>query len=398
MKTKETRVGTWLFSRTATPRTFAVLLLIATLMASARSGSAGIDGIGGKRTLDTMTVNLYVGGEIGRVIALDPTDPAYFPNLISAVTGVYYEIVASQPATRLEGVANAIVQRMPEIVSVQEASLLRIQSPSDIVVGGANAATNVVFDYLQTLLDALAAQGAHYAVASTACQIDVEMPMVNLRTGGFEDVRLTDRDAILVRTDLPRGQFRVKHPCSGSFTNIIVIPGLGLEVKRGWCSVDVFVRGQTFRYINAHIEEETFPQLQVLQVQEVINGPAKSSLPILLAGDFNADVLHRDGSVAYDTITGAGFKDAWAAVNRQNPAGGLTWGHDPLLADPIQLFDRRIDFVFYRGTAFVPSQAEVVDLDLNRSEAPLWASDHAAVAVELQLQGAASARARKAAR
>jgi endonuclease/exonuclease/phosphatase family metal-dependent hydrolase len=361
-------------------------LLAAALLVTALPAVAGPVCVGGKRGLDTMTVNLYIGGGIERVVALDPTDPDYLTKLVSTVTGVYYEVVASQPDVRLGGVADAIAARMPDIVAVEEGTLVCIQSPGDLIVGGTTPATNVVFDYVQILEDALAARGAHYAVVSTSDEWDVEMPMFNLETGGIDDVRQTDREAILVRTDLPRGQLRVWNPQDGHFTNVIVYPAIGLKVTRGWCSTDVSVRGQTFRYICAHLEEETAPQIQLLQAKELLCGPAKTFLPVLLCGDFNADPLHRDGSTVYDKFTGAGFRDAWADTHRRNLAGGLTWGHDELLADPTVPFNRRIDLVFYRGCGLMPVQSDVLDLWLGREEPPLWASDHAAVSAAFRLQ------------
>ena len=326
-----------------------------------------------------MTVNLYIGANAGRIAALDPSDPNYLYNLVSTVTGVYLEIVASQPAVRIGGVADEIVARMPDIVSVEEGTLLRVQSPGDLIVGGSTPATNVVYDYVQMLVDALEARGAHYAVKSQSVEWDIELPMLNLETSGIDDVRQTDREAILVRTDLPPGQLRVSNPHSGHFANLLVIPSVGLQFTRGWCSVDVFMRGQVFRFISAHLEEETSPAIQVLQAAELLDGPAQTPMPVILVGDFNTDPLHRDGSTAYDAFPAAGFHDTWAMLNQNNPAGGLTWGHDEFLADPTQLFDRRIDFVFYRGNSFVPQACDVTDLWLGRTSLPLWASDHAAV-------------------
>src|ERR1051325_1481448 len=204
---------------------------------------------GGKRGLETMTVNLYVGGDAGRVLALNPADPDYLNKLVTTVTGVYYEIVQSQSQVRLEGVANEIAARLPDIVAVQEASLIRNQSPGDLVVGGTSPATNVVFDYLQILVDKLQAKGAHYAVASFEDELDVELPMLNLQTGTIDDARLTDRDAILVRTDLPPGQLQLSNPQGGRFSHVIEIPSLGLSVNRGWRPVDAFMPGARFRYI-----------------------------------------------------------------------------------------------------------------------------------------------------
>ncbi|MDD5141169.1 MAG: endonuclease/exonuclease/phosphatase family protein [Verrucomicrobiales bacterium] len=361
-------------------------MLIATVLTFAAPAWAERAGVGGKRDVDVMTVNLYVGGDIRRVMGINPADTNYVEELVGAVTGVYYEIVASAPPVRLQTVANQIAAKMPDIVAVEEASLIRVQSPGDLLLGGTNAATDVVYDYLQMLVQDLQARGAHYKVVSTGSEIDIELPMLNMETGMFDDVRLTDREAILVRTDLPPGQLRVSHPQSGNFVNVIPIPALGLSVERGWCSVDVFIRGRNFRCICAHPEIEIWPDIQAAQVQELLAGPANTKLPVILIGDFNADPLHRDGSYAYDFIPAAGFGDAWATLNPTTPADGLTWGHDEFLADPGMDFDRRIDFAFYRGKGIVPVQAEVIDQATGLAEPPLWASDHAALSARFLLK------------
>jgi endonuclease/exonuclease/phosphatase family metal-dependent hydrolase len=338
----------------------------------------------GKRGLDVMQVNLYVGTGIDRVVALDPTDPGYVINLITTVTGIFYEAVASQPSVRLQGVADQIAERMPDLVSVEEGSLFRLQSPGDLIYGGSTPATNVVFDYLQILTNALAVRGVHYSVVAVSYNFDAEMPMFNMQTGTIDDVRLTDRTAILARTDLPPGQFRVSNPQGGNF-NHVVVTSAGLPLLYGWCAVDVFTRGENIRYVCAHLNQETAPEIQALQAQELLTGPANVRAPVLIVGDFNSDSLGRDGSFAYHLFGDAGFHDAWATLHQYNPAGGLTWGHDEFLADPNVAFDRRIDLVFYKGADLIPTDADVVDMALGRTTPPLWASDHAAVTGEFLL-------------
>lgn len=335
----------------------------------------------GDHELDVMTVNLYVGGDISLIMAVAPGD---YRGLIAAVTGVYYDILASDPPERLQTVADEIAARMPDIVAVEEASLIRRQSPGDLLLGGTTSATEVVYDYLQMLVADLEAQGAHYQVVSTANELDVEMPMLNMVSLTYDDVRLSDREAILVRSDLPHGQLRVANPQSGNFANIIEIPGLAVE--RGWCSVDVTMRNRNFRFICAHLEQETVPDIQAAQVHELLAGPVKTKLPVVLVGDFNTDALGRDGSYAYDLIPAAGFTDTWTKLHHKTPAGGLTWGHDASLAKPAVLFDRRIDFVFYHGKGLKPVDADVVDLATGLLSAPLWATDHAAVFATFDLK------------
>jgi endonuclease/exonuclease/phosphatase family metal-dependent hydrolase len=159
-----------------------------------------------------------------------------------------------------------------------------------------------------------------------------------------------------------------------------------LDIERGWCSVDVAMRGRGFRFICTHLEIEVVPQLQELQVQELLAGPANTRLPVILAGDFNADALGRDGSTAYPLIPAAGFVDTWAKLHPRTPEGGLTWGHDEYLADPGTPFDRRIDFVFVHGKGLVPVRSNVVDVTTGLRPSPRWASDHAAGVTTLQFK------------
>jgi endonuclease/exonuclease/phosphatase family metal-dependent hydrolase len=336
----------------------------------------------GYRDVDVMTVNLYVGGDIAKVMEADPSDPAA---LVGAVTGVYYDIVASNPPVRMQTLAGQIAMRQPDMVALQEASLIRVQSPGDLMYGGDAPATVVVYDYVEMLVTALAAEGARYHVVATANEADVELPMMNMVAMTIDDVRLSDREVILVRSDLPPGHMRVKNPQSGNFAYVLEIPGLG-AVERGWCSVDVAVRGRDFRFICTHLEIETWPVLQELQVQELLAGPANTPLPVVLVGDFNTDPLGRDGSTAYDLVPEAGFGDAWAVLNPQNPEGGLTWGHDAGLATPSTPFDRRIDFVFYQGKGLMPVRSSVIDLYTGLMASPLWATDHAALTATIRFK------------
>src|SRR5207302_1585786 len=82
----------------------------------------------------------------------------------------------------------------------------------------------------------------HYAVVSQVQDIDVEVPLV---TGplAFDDLRFTDGDVILMRTDLPPGHLRTTNPQAGNFMARIPLP-IGVDVLRGWCSVDVQVHGR----------------------------------------------------------------------------------------------------------------------------------------------------------
>ena len=171
-------------------------------------GVAASRDAGGKRDLVVMTRNLYVGADLGAITSLDPLDPLYLQKLAAAVTAVYQTaVVQNDFRVRVTGLVDEIVAAGPDLVGLQEASVFRVQSPGDLVDGGTTPASVVVIDYLQVLIEALAARGAHYAVVSASTNSDVELPMLNPVTGGIDDARLTDQDAILARTGASRNGF-----------------------------------------------------------------------------------------------------------------------------------------------------------------------------------------------
>jgi endonuclease/exonuclease/phosphatase family metal-dependent hydrolase len=359
----------------------APLVLLAIVLAFAVAQAEVRQNDSGRKSFSVFTQNAYVGASIERVMEADPTDPYA---LIEAVTITYYEMLASRPDLRMMGIADRIADRKPDIVALQEMYILRKQSPGDLIVGGTTPATEVVVDFLQTLMQGLAARGLHYAVAAVATETDVEMPMLNMVSGEFDDARLTDREVILVRTDLPPGQLRVSNSRAGQFDTHLIIPVSELEILQGWCSVDVFVRGERFRFINTHLQDETFPEIQFAQAQELMAGPAHTNLPVMMAGDFNADPNGLNGTSTYPSLIAGGFSDAWSELYPHRP--GLTWGHDALLSDRSVDFVWRIDLVLFRGHLFVPERAETIDRGLRRLEPPFWPSDHAGVSASVRLR------------
>src|SRR5262249_53670063 len=73
---------------------------------------------------------------------------------------------------------------------------------------------------------------------------------------GF-DVRLTDRDVLLARTDLRTSELKLTNVQARHFdTNLeFTSPVLGnLVIPQGWISVDARVRGKQFRLITTHLD------------------------------------------------------------------------------------------------------------------------------------------------
>jgi hypothetical protein len=336
----------------------------------------------GARDITVFQQNLYVGTEFTPLLTLDPTDPNFVPDLLRAVAQVYQTLVASDFPHRAQALAREITAAQPDLVALQEVSLLRTQIPGDILTGGSTPATDVQLDYLAILLANLNQQGGHYAMVAIVTNLDMELPMPTTDPTVFADVRLTDHDVILARTDLPPGHLRLNHPQAGNFQAALPLTSLGAGILRGWCAVDVSTRGRTFRFINAHLEENTSPVIQAAQAQELLAGPVQTPLPVILVGDLNSDANGNDGTTTYSLLTQT-FTDTWSVVHPGDP--GLTWGHDPLLADPTVEFVWRLDLVLFRGSQFQPLGMWRMSPQF-QGVPPLWPSDHAGVIAHLRIK------------
>ncbi len=169
-------------SRQAT--TWIVVML---LLASFSFGSAVLadDDGQGEATVRVMTQNLFMGTDFPELVAAR-TPEEFF----KAVTTTYNNVLDTMPAERMAAVALEIARLQPDLIGLQEAAILR--------TGPTPPATNVVFDMLQILLDALDKSGQHYVAVAIFSGLDAEAPSDR----GFE-VRFTVQDVILARTNRP---------------------------------------------------------------------------------------------------------------------------------------------------------------------------------------------------
>lgn len=337
------------------------------------------EGEGKGQFISVITRNLYIGTDVGTVLQAPPDQVPIFISL------AYGEVVASRPAERMAAMAAEIVQSRPEVVGLQEVSQFFTQTPGDFLAGDPVQATDLQFDFLELLLDALRAKGVHYDVASVVENADLELPAVDFQTGQFFDVRLVDRDVILVRKGVPFGNVR-----SGNFQAAlpVTIGPVSFSFLRGWNSVDVRVHGRDVRVLNAHLETQGAGPLNQIQGSELIEIASASPLPVVLVGDFNsaanASALEDRKTPTYGNILAAGFTDAWLAGNPGDE--GLTCCHAPSLtgAEP---FDQRIDFVFYRGDLGGVEPNEILGGESSPQTASgLWPSDHAGIFSRIRLR------------
>ena len=330
------------------------------------------DGNGSDGGVKVATFNLYLGADVGPLLAAP--DPYRIPELAAEAFG---QLVASNFPERAEAVADRVAAQPPHLIGLQEVSLIRRQSPS-----ADGPAEEVFLDYLQILLDALAARGLDYRVAGKIQNVDVELPMLaSVDPPGFDDVRLTDFDVVLARGDVD-----VSNVTTASFSARLFVESLNLEIPRGYVAVDASWGGRSVRFASTHLEDLPFKDVQLAQAAELAAALAAETKPVILVGDFNSPA---PAGETCELLDAAGFQDAWLRNIRRDEGEGLTWGHDADLRNPDDAFTLRIDLVWVRPgrTARLGTVAAEVwgDEPVERTPSGLWPSDHAAVIAWLEL-------------
>jgi hypothetical protein len=336
------------------------------------------------RAVTVMTQNLYLGTELVPALAETTTQEG----LVAAATVGFMQVLATNFAERAAALAKEVESTRPTLIALQEVSLFktRAYSPSP-------TETTFELDYLLLLLDALAKCGLQYGVVAEVKNFDSEIPAMSLPgVTGLGLVHFTDRDVILARTDLNRDRLFLSNVQSENFeTNLIVqTVGDNLTILRGWASVDVTVRGKTFRFLTTHLEAFS-PEIQVIQANELLAGPGDTSLPLVFAGDFNSNANAFD-TATYGNLIDAGFVDAWSQIYSLDLDPGYTCCEAANLLNANPSLDTRIDLVLMRDGVglrhrpIVADAAEVVGEEPNdKTASGLWPSDHAGVVVKFHL-------------
>lgn len=343
--------------------------------------------IEGHSQLTVMTRNVYVGGNVDRVIGASSV-----PEVLEAVAVTFAEIQSTDFAQRAEVLADEIVANRAHLVGLQEISMIFSQTPGDFFAGNPVQASDVVVDFLPTLLAALDARGADYRVAAVLPNTDVELPSA---TG--QDLRLVDHEVILARGDVEISEVQTAH--FGVNLTVPVGGAVPVTILRGWAAVRAVVDGRPYRFVSTHLEPAPIPAIvpvQVAQAQELIARFTGETLPLLFVGDFNSAA---DGSTTptYGLLIDAGFADAWS-LGRPRTAG-LTCCHASDLRNAESELDERIDLILVRDGFDHPRvritggvHADIVgEEQADRTPSGLWPSDHAGVAAILRLAAGAVA-------
>ena len=324
-------------------------------------------GIRDTQPLTVMTYNVYFGSSVESVLNVE--------NLLQVPTEVantYNNFIASDFPGRATAIAKSIKAHQPHLVGLQEMSLVRRQFPGDRLTGGLIPADAVVMDFRIVLLDALRSEGLDYRLAAEVENIDVEMPM--FAADGIVDVRLTDYDLILARSDVA-----ISRPTAANFENTYGVEMLGLAIERGYAAVDASVDGMTYRFVNTHLEAFS-KEVRVAQTRELIENLSEETLPIVLVGDFNTLATH---GTAYQMLINAGYIDTWQV---ETAGTGNTCCQDPDLRNEVSGHITRIDQIF---VSHLESEVSVLmtntvgDTPVERAASGVWPSDHAGVVAEI---------------
>ncbi|MBW8750822.1 MAG: hypothetical protein JF565_05280 [Propionibacteriales bacterium] len=358
------------------------------------------------KPLTVMTRNLYLGTDINRPVIAAATaeaegkTPQQILVALANATHVSRDIVDRTDFTvRAPLLADEVAQAQPDLVGLQEVALWR-SGPLDLAHVGVADATHVDYDFLQILLDDLAARGLHYEAVQVGNRADVESPSF---TGSpfdgtmadAKDIRLTMRDVILMRSD---NALRVVDSGDTVYAHnlAVSVAGTTMRFDRGFNWVDVDAGATRLRFINTHLEAFS-SDLALAQAGELLSSAPSADRTNVFVCDCNSDPLngsvkptdHVPHKAPYDLITGAGgFTDEWL---RWAPAEqGWTSGLSELVNDPTAAgFDHRIDMVFARtpsGAGLAVDRGEVTGTDLaDRDPATgLWPSDHGGVVLRLR--------------
>ena len=283
-----------------------------------------------------MTRNLFLGADLSP--ALGATG---FGAFVEANGGILREVSQTNFPLRAQGLAAEIAKEKPQLIGLQEVALWRTATPASLSpVFAGPSATTVRFDFLQLLLDQLAAKGQKYVPAVVQNEFDFEAPANENQIPGDGpptapnaelNGRLTMRDVILVRQGGPV-KVKVADPAGGNFTNIYKpsIAGVEVLVQRGWTSVEATAskgKGKkrkkvSFDFVNTHFEafddETQVPSIRALQAQELTSAPTSPygegpafGKKVIVVGDLNSDVpgVKPGDAQAFQTMLDAGFRD-----------------------------------------------------------------------------------------
>jgi hypothetical protein len=365
------------------------VILFAFAWAVIGAGTAYADDHHGDRSVTVMTQNLYQGTEFRNLQGLVGKNPT-LEQALAATTADYVTYVATRFKDRAKQIAAEISQNRPALVGLQEVATWHIGEFVPAHPFALPAPVNE--DFTQELIAALAADGMQYAAVSRHDNnFTLAFPIA---TPSLVAVGMVESGVILARTDLPPSQLELSNPQSGTYNARIPLlpnpldpdPPHGFQFTNSWQSIDAEVHGKTFRFITTHLDAlAPGGAVSGPQAQELLAGPAKTSLPLVVTGDMNSGPVV--DPPAYNAFVAGGLSDTWTAAGLGAPP--LTCCHlapNDRASDPNAVYTEDPDHVFTHGKFSVLDTHLVGNLAPNPApESFIWPSDHAGIVARLAI-------------
>ncbi|MGE0826159.1 MAG: endonuclease/exonuclease/phosphatase family protein [Candidatus Binatia bacterium] len=360
-------------------RTLLTTCLLLSLVIPAHAAKKG-------NTLVVLTQNQYLGTDFTPIVVA--TTPA---ELNQAVLEALAQVEANNFPERARALAEQIADWQPEVVGLQEVFRFTLN-------GATTPGVAPFIDQLDETLHALNALGAHYVVGASVENSQLTLP-VDFTGDSVPDaaVGVTDRDVLLVRSDIPFNVVPFSQICArpsqdgGPGCNYQFVATVGpITLERGFVGIDATIKGRDYRFVTTHLEvREVSEALQAVQAAELIGTlqlttPAGRSLVVM--GDMNSlleDPAPSDQIIPpYLQFIAANFSDIWDLRPGSPPESTCCQAAD-LLNHRSELYER-IDLIF---TDFLPRKvkARLLGTKVSDKTRPnrLWPSDHAAVVAEI---------------
>jgi hypothetical protein len=331
----------------------------------------------GEGDLRVMTYNVDEGTDF-----IEVASATNLMEFLIAVGQTITQVRATNPPSRMQAVAKQIAAAAPMLVSLQELDQW-YSGPFDSTTQTCGP-VSLEFDMLQELVAALSPT---YQLAYQALQYQFP-PTPGLISSGPLCVQVRNYIAILARTDLSPSKFHWDNPQSAQYLNktFFTTPsGQQLPLPRAWVSVDANFHGKPFRFIGTHLESAD-PTVREQQGIELREGPAKTSVPVIIAMDANAQAAPQPQDPTYSDFIASGYNDAWSEIFPRTP--GFTCCQAQLVNNAVSQLFQRTDLILTLGNAEAQNIALFGTTPASKTPGGLWPSDHAAVAAQMAIERA----------
>ncbi len=391
-------------------RTFRLVIVITLLLVASCLAYPPRTSAQSRDLLTVMTRNLYLGADVYQAAQ-------YVPDFNAVSQHLWDQMQKTVFVDRADAFADEVIRVHPDVIGLQEAAQWYCRPER-------TGRAQVVYDYTQLFIAALARRGAAYEVAHAPSSLPAEhlgfsfptVPYITTVTDttvfpplfGSESVScgFAIYDVLLVKTARSHDVYRTG--ASDFVFDYTLVPGF-LDMNRGFAWLDMHIGTQTVRVVTTHVEAFFYDNLEpysIGQTEQFIRDLGTTTSAIVVLGDFNNDphdpispqelntggrltaslacplqsiplnlATARDDCNTYWMMRHAGYRDAGPDALAATYA---TWGYADDLAGPavgrlveselrgnLPGLTARLDYVFVRNGV------EVVDARIIGNEWPL---------------------------